>query len=47
MIGTIKDKLAQKLGRRGGLATKKKRGKAHYSRMGKISSAKRWAKKTT
>lgn len=41
---TTKNKAAQKLGSTGGKATSKKYGKAHYSRMGKLSAAKRWKK---
>lgn len=41
---TTKNKAAQELGSTGGIRTYKKYGKAHYSRMGKLSAVKRWKK---
>lgn len=39
------NKAAQKLGKLGGQATKKKYGKKHFSKAGKLGAKKRWLTK--
>ena len=45
MAETIKRKLFQESGRKGGNQTKKNLGKDHYSKIGKKGAIKRWGKK--